>query len=169
MNSKQKGSRGERACRDVWKKHGYEEAHRSQQYSGKGESSADLEGISELLHIEVKSGYSYKIIYDFLEQAERDAKENQIPIVNCKMDRKKWLAVLDLEKFIEIFKVYEECKEGFTLKPGGFFTSITKAQEYWEQREKECDGCSHYWAGRCLDFMNGCNHGNMNTSRRTKE
>jgi len=31
MNSKKKGSRGERECRDVWKKHGYENAHRSQQ------------------------------------------------------------------------------------------------------------------------------------------
>ena len=104
MNRKQKGSRGERACRDVWKKHGYEEAHRSQQYSGKGESSADLEGISELLHIEVKSGYSYKTIYDFLDQSIRDAKENQIPIVNCKMDRKEWLCVLRLDDFIKIWK-----------------------------------------------------------------
>ena len=103
-NRKQKGARGERECRDVWKKHGYEDAHRSQQYSGRGESSADIEGISPLLHIEVKSGYSYKTIYTFLEQAVQDAKEGQIPIVNCKMDRRKWLAVLDLEDFIEIWK-----------------------------------------------------------------
>ena len=108
--NREKGKRGERQCRDIWKEHGYYEAHRSGQFSAQGESSADLEGISELLHIEVKSGYSYKTIYDFLEQSIRDAKENQIPIVNCKMDRKKWLAVLDLEKFIEIFKLYEEFK-----------------------------------------------------------
>lgn len=105
MNSKQKGSRGERALRDVWKKHGYEDAHRSQQYSGKGESSADIEGIDPRLHIECKVGYNgYSRLYDFLEQAKRDAKEGQIPIVNCKMDRRKWLAVLDLEDFIEIWK-----------------------------------------------------------------
>ena len=103
-NSKQKGSRGERQCRDVWKKHGYEDAHRSQQFSGKGESSADLEGIDPKLHIECKVGYTYKTIYDFLEQAKRDAKEGQIPIVNCKMDRRKWLCVIDLEDFIEIWK-----------------------------------------------------------------
>lgn len=103
-NSKQKGSRGERECRDVWKKHGYENAHRSQQFCGKGESAADLEGIDPGLHVECKSGYSYKRIYEFLEQAERDAKEGQIPVVNCKMDRKKWLCVLSLEDFIEIYK-----------------------------------------------------------------
>ena len=103
-NSKQKGSRGERQCRDVWKKHGYEEAHRSQQYSGMGESSADIEGIDPTLHIEVKSGYSFKTIYSFLEQAVSDAKEGQTPVVNCKMDRKQWLAVLDLGEFIEIWK-----------------------------------------------------------------
>lgn len=104
MNSKKKGSRGERQCRDVWKKHGYEEAHRSQQYSGKGESSADIEGIDPRLHIEVKSGYSFKTIYSFLEQAVSDAKEGQTPIVNCKMDRKEWLCVMRLDDFIELWK-----------------------------------------------------------------
>lgn len=104
MNSKQKGSRGERQLRDVWKKRGYTNAHRSQQYSGKGESAADVEGIDPKLHIECKVGYTYKTIYDFMEQAERDAKENQIPVVNCKMDRKEWLCVMRLDDFIELWK-----------------------------------------------------------------
>lgn len=103
MNSKHKGSRGERQLRDVWRENGYKGAYRSQQYSGKGESSADIEGISPLLHIECKVGYSYKTIYDFVDQAVRDAKEGEIPIVNCKMDRKEWLCVLRLEDFIKIF------------------------------------------------------------------
>lgn len=104
-NSKQKGSRGERECRDVWKKHGYEDAHRSQQYSGKGESSADIEGIDPRLHIECKVGYNgYSRLYQFLEQAVKDAKEGQIPIVNCKMDRKEWLCVMRLDDFIEIWR-----------------------------------------------------------------
>lgn len=104
MNSKKKGSRGERDCRNVWRKHGYEEAHRSQQFSGRGESAADIEGVDPRLHIEVKSGYSYKTVYAFLEQAIRDAKEGQIPIVNCKMDRKEWLCVMRLDDFIDIWK-----------------------------------------------------------------
>lgn len=107
MNRKQKGSRGERALRDVWKKHGYEDAHRSQQYSGKGESSADIEGIDPRLHIECKVGYTYKTIYDFMKQAVRDSKEGEIPIVNCKMDRKEWLCIMRLEDFIEIWKEKE--------------------------------------------------------------
>ena len=104
MNSKQKGSRGERALRDVWKAHGYEDAHRSQQYSGKGESSADIEGIDPRLHIECKVGYTYKTIYDFLEQAKRDAKEGQIPVCNIKMDRMPWLWVCYLDDGIEMWK-----------------------------------------------------------------
>ena len=188
MNRKQKGSRGERACRDVWKKHGYEEAHRSQQYSGKGESSADLEGISELLHIEVKSGYSYKTIYDFLDQSIRDAKENQIPIVTCKMDRKEWLCVLRLDDFIEIFKDYDKVPiqevevNNFVIDEptddwqptllGRKIVSLDAVSpaEWWENRIKECGGCRYFdEIGRCLNFTNGCVHGSMNTSRRTEE
>ena len=104
MNRKAKGSRGERQLRDVWKKHGYEDAHRSQQYSGAGESSADIEGISPRLHIECKVGYSYKTVYSFMAQSIRDARENEIPIVNCRMDRQEWLCVMRLEDFIELFK-----------------------------------------------------------------
>ena len=104
MNSKQKGSRGERMLRDVWRSHGYTDAHRSQQYSGKGESSADIEGIDPLLHIECKVGYTYKTIYDFMDQAVSDSKEGQIPVVNCKMDRKEWLCVMRLDDFIELWK-----------------------------------------------------------------
>ena len=108
MNSKQKGSRGERQCRDVWKKHGFEDAHRSQQYSGKGESSADVEGVFDKLHIEVKLGYQYKTVYGFMDQAVRDAKDGEIPIVNCRMDNKEWLCVMRLEDFIELFKKGEK-------------------------------------------------------------
>ena len=104
MNNKKKGSRGERALRDVWKSHGYKEAHRSGQFSAKGESSADIEGIDPRLHIECKVGYTYKTIYDFMGQAVSDAKEGQIPIVNCKMDRKEWLCVMRLDDFIELWK-----------------------------------------------------------------
>lgn len=103
-NSKKKGSRGELMLRDVWRSHGYTDAHRSQQFSGKGESSADLEGIDPNLHIECKVGYTFKTIYDWANQSASDAKEGQTWVVNCKMDRKKWLAVLDLDEFIELWK-----------------------------------------------------------------
>ena len=103
-NAKKKGKRGELECRDVWRKHGYADAHRSQQFSGKGESSADLEGVDPDLHIECKLGYQYLQIYKFMEQAKADAKAGQIPIVNCRMDREEWLCVLRLDDFIEIWK-----------------------------------------------------------------
>ena len=111
-NSKQKGSRGELECRNVWREYGYENAHRSQQFSGKGESAADIEGVDPKLHIECKVGYQYKSIYGFMAQAERDAKDGQIPIVNCRMDRKDWLCVLKLEDFIEIWKKLTAVENG---------------------------------------------------------
>lgn len=98
-----KGKVGERQVVQVFKEHGFPNAHRSQQFSGKGESSADVVGVDGL-HLEVKLGYSYKTIYDFREQAERDCDEGNIPVVCCRMDNHKWLAVLDLDDFIEIWR-----------------------------------------------------------------
>lgn len=123
--SRDKGKRGERECRDIWKKHGYENAHRSQQFSGRGESAADIEGIDPRLHLEVKSGYSYKKVYDFMEQAKADAKDGQIPIVNCKMDRKEWLCVMRLEDFIELWK----SKDGYIKTSMDLLRGISYAAE----------------------------------------
>lgn len=109
INAKKKGSRGERECCDVWKRHGFENAHRSQQFSGRGESAADIEGVHPDVHIECKVGYNgYARLYGFLDQAKRDAKDGQVPVVNCRMDRKEWLCVLRLDDFIEIFKRAKE-------------------------------------------------------------
>lgn len=103
-SQREKGKRGERQCRDVWKAHGFDETHRSQQFCGRGESAADVVGVDDRLHIECKLGYSYKKIYEFTKQAQEDAKDGQIPIVNCRMDGEKWLCVLSLEDFIRIWK-----------------------------------------------------------------
>lgn len=121
--SREKGKRGERECRDIWKEHGYVEVHRSSQYCGKGESAADIEGVDPRLHIETKVGYSYKKVYDFMEQAKADAKDGQIPIVNCKMDRQEWLCVMRLEDFIEIWKD----KDGYTKLSMDLCRGIAKA------------------------------------------
>lgn len=102
-NSKQKGKRGELKVVHKFKEHGFDNAHRSEQFCGKGESAADVEGVDGL-HIEVKQGYKYSKIYEFREQAERDCNDGRIPVVACRMDRKKWLAVLDLDDFIELWK-----------------------------------------------------------------
>lgn len=103
-SQREKGKLGERMTANLFKAHGFDDAHRSQQHSGKGESSADVVGV-EGLHLEVKLGYQYKRIYEFREQAIRDAEgSGNIPTVICRMDRQPWLAVLDLEDFIGIYK-----------------------------------------------------------------
>lgn len=103
-SQREKGKRGEREVANIFKQYGFTETHRSQQFSGKGESSADCVGV-EGLHLEVKLGYQYKRIYEFREQAIRDAEgSGNIPVVCCRMDRQPWLAVLDLDDFINIWK-----------------------------------------------------------------
>ena len=103
-SQREKGKLGERSIANLFKAHGFENAHRSQQHSGKGESSADVVGVDGL-HLEVKLGYKYSKIYEFREQAERDSEgSGNIPVVCCRMDRQPWLAVLDLEDFISIYK-----------------------------------------------------------------
>lgn len=137
--SRNKGKRGELECRNVWRARGYAGAHRSQQFSGKGESSADIVGVDPRLHIECKVGYSYKKVYDFMEQAKTDAKEGQIPIVNCRMDREEWLCVLRLEDFIELFK-----KADYHRTPDKDFDSCDDCvyAEY-EPMEFPCRRCVH--------------------------
>ena len=99
-----KGKRGESEVVHIFKGFGFGDAHRSQQFCGRGESSADVVGIDGL-HLEVKLGYKYSKIYEFREQAERDAEgSDNIPVVCCRMDRKPWLAVLDLDDFIAIWQ-----------------------------------------------------------------
>ena len=39
----------------------------------------------------------------------------------------------------------------------------------WFEQMEICEGCVHLWAGRCLDFTNGCRNGSMKkTSWETK-
>lgn len=76
---------------------------RSQQHSGKGESSADIIGV-EGLHFEVK--HRKKIdLYASLDQAKRDAKNGRIPVAVLKKDYKKWVVVVEasqLKQFCEL-------------------------------------------------------------------
>lgn len=140
--------------RDVWKKHGYDEAHRSGQFSAKGESSADIEGIDPKLHIECKVGYTFKTIYDWAGQSESDAKAGQTWVVNCKMDRKQWLAVLDLDDFIEIWKdasAYREEKQSDfrceNCRHGIRYTPENSFEDKWKCDILYCQVPQDFWCG----------------------
>ena len=101
-NSRQKGARAERELAKILREHGYEDARRGQQFSGiEGE---DVVGLP-MVHIEAKHVERLNL-RDAMAQSERDAKEDQIPVVMHKKNRKPWLVTLNLEDFMRMYKYW---------------------------------------------------------------
>lgn len=101
INSKQKGNAGEREIAKILREYGYEQAKRSQQYCGYG-GDADVIGIPGL-HLEVKRVEKLNIDKAY-EQARRDAKEGDMPVVMHRKNRQEWKVTLSLKDFMKIFK-----------------------------------------------------------------
>lgn len=110
MNSRRKGKEGELALVRKLKEYGYD-VRRSQQYAGIN-SDADVVGIDHL-HIEAKyrqNGHGQT--YEWLDQAKREARPDEIPVVMHKKVSKEyrgneWLVTMTLEDFITIWREYE--------------------------------------------------------------
>lgn len=102
INSKRKGQRGElewaRFCRDQ----GYD-CRRGQQYCGvEGEDVVGLPGI----HCEVKRTENLRV-YDAIDQARRDAKPGQLPIVAHRRNHCDWLVIMRAEDWFTIYREWE--------------------------------------------------------------
>ena len=104
MNSRQKGKRGELELAHILKTYGYE-ARRGQQYCG-ANGDADVVGLPGV-HIEVKRVERLDL-YGAMEQAERDAREDEIPAVFTRKNNKNWLVCMKLEDFMEMYKEAEK-------------------------------------------------------------
>ena len=101
-NSKQKGARGEREVASKLREYGYN-CRRGQQYNGL--EGDDVVGLPNI-HIEVKRVEKLNI-YDAIDQATRDAREGELPVVFHRKNNKKWLVSLPFEVFMEIYKESE--------------------------------------------------------------
>ena len=103
INSRQKGARAEREIAKILReKYGFADARRGQQFSGiEGE---DVVGIP-FIHLEIKNVQKLNLRLA-MEQSERDAKEDQIPVVMHKKDRKPWLVTLNLDDFMRMYKTW---------------------------------------------------------------
>lgn len=99
MNSRQKGKRGELELAHILKNYGYE-ARRGQQYCG-ANGDADVVGLPGV-HIEVKRTERFKL-YDAMEQAERDAKEDETPVVVTRKNNQGWIVCMRLEDFLKMY------------------------------------------------------------------
>lgn len=101
VNSRQKGARSERELAKKLNEYGFE-CRRGVQYSGIG--GEDVVGLP-FIHIECKNVQKLNLM-DAMAQSERDAKEDQTPVVIHKKDRKPWLVTLNLEDFITFYKAW---------------------------------------------------------------
>lgn len=107
MNSRDKGKRGELDAAKLLKKHGYD-ARRGQQFSG-ANGDADVVGLPGI-HIEVKRVEKLNID-NALDQAIRDKRAAEIPIVLHRKNRSVWKVTMRFEDWIAMYKAWEKDNE----------------------------------------------------------
>lgn len=100
MNSRNKGAAGERELANKLKEYGYN-TRRGQQYCG-ANGDADVVGIDGL-HIECKRVEKLNLD-EAMDQSIRDAKQDEVPTVFHRKNRRPWKVTLLLDDFIKIWK-----------------------------------------------------------------
>lgn len=100
MNSRNKGAAGERELAAVLREYGFD-ARRGQQYCG-ANGDADVVGLPGV-HIECKRVEKLNID-NAMEQAISDSKNDEMPAVFHRKNRKKWLVTISLEDFMKLYK-----------------------------------------------------------------
>lgn len=107
--SRNKGKGGELEVRNLLRDHGFTEARRGQQYCGAA-GDADVVGLPGY-HIEVKRVEKFNL-WPSLDQAVRDAREDEIPVVFHRPSRRKWIVVLDADDFLDLVeRANNGCKD----------------------------------------------------------
>lgn len=101
INSRTKGKVGELELAAKLREHGFDDARRGVQFKG-GTDSPDVVGIPGV-HMECKRVEAGNL-YTWLEQAQRDAGPDSIPVVAHRRNRQEWVAILPLSDFLELVK-----------------------------------------------------------------
>lgn len=103
-NSRQKGKRGELEVARLLRDYGYTQCRRGQQYSG-ANGDADVVGLPGI-HIEVKRRERLDL-YDAISQAQRDAHEDELPVVIYRRNDCPWLVTMTLDDWMRIYREWE--------------------------------------------------------------
>ncbi len=103
VNSRAKGARSERELASKLKDYGYD-TRRGQQYCG-ANGDADVVGLPGI-HIECKHVEKLNL-YDAVDQAKRDAREDELPAVMHRKNNCEWLVTMPLEDWIKIYREFE--------------------------------------------------------------
>ena len=104
INSRDKGARYEREVAKYLKGFGYETS-RSAQWCGKT-GQADVIGLP-MIHIECKHYKNRSFDYEWMEQAKRDARPGEIPVVFHKIDYHEDLVTMRRSDFMELYTEWE--------------------------------------------------------------
>lgn len=104
MNSKDKGKRGELEAAHLLQEYGYD-ARRGQQYAG-ANGDPDVVGLPGI-HIEVKRVEKLNID-EALEQAIRDKREDEIPVVMHRKNRTKWKVTMLFDDWMMLYRALEK-------------------------------------------------------------
>lgn len=107
MNSREKGKRGELEAAHLLKEYGYD-TRRSQQFAGIN-GDADVVGLPGM-HIEVKRVEKLNL-ENAVAQSERDAREDEIPIVMHRKNRCGWLVTMSFNGWIKLYQAWEKENE----------------------------------------------------------
>lgn len=98
MNSRDKGKRGEREAAKMLSDALGIPCRRGQQFSGvEGRDVVGIPGV----HIEVKRTESLRL-YDALEQAKRDAADDDVPVVLHRKNGKPWVAIVEFDELTKL-------------------------------------------------------------------
>lgn len=104
INSRDKGARFERTLAKMLREHGYE-AERGCQHAG-GKDSPDVKTSMDGIHIEAKAVEKLNV-WNAIAQSERDAGEDEIPVVMFKRNRSKVYVIVGFDDFMEMWKSWE--------------------------------------------------------------
>lgn len=103
INSKQKGNRGERLLRDLFRGHGYE-ARRGQQFSGSPDSPDVVINAPSLpIHIECKFTQNLNVRVAHKKAAD-ESSPDKFPTVFWKKNNEPWLITLEANHFFELLR-----------------------------------------------------------------
>lgn len=103
-----KGAAGEREICDLILRDLGIEVHRNLQQTRDGGADIKLKPFS----IEVKRRAAIGNIYDWVDQAERGCEFPERPIVVCRADRKKWLAIMTIDELFRLIREEVAAPEG---------------------------------------------------------
>lgn len=110
-NSKQKGNRFERHVASLFRSEGYNFARRGQQFTGL-RGDADVVGVPGI-HIEAKHHErGHGLMYDWMSQAKRDARENELPVVIHKKNNHNVLVTMEFDDWITLYREWECGRKG---------------------------------------------------------